>query len=40
MANRDGSNVVKVTSKGPELRAGVGPDGSKLTYIYDPAPGG
>ena len=39
VANRDGSNVVKVTSKARSFTPAWGPDGKKLVYIYDPVPG-
>jgi Tol biopolymer transport system component len=39
VANRDGSNVVKVTSKARSYTPAWAPDGTKLVYIYDPAPG-
>ena len=40
VASRDGSNVVKVTSKARSFTPSWAPDGTKLVYIYDPAPGG
>ena len=39
MANRDGSNVVKVTSKARSFTPAWAPDGRRLVYIYDPCPG-
>lgn len=40
VANRDGSNVVKVTTKARSYTPTWSPDGRQLAYIYDPAPGG
>ena len=40
VANRDGSNVTKVTSKSRSYTPAWAPDGRQLAYIYDPAPGG
>ncbi len=40
IANRDGSNVVKVTSKPRSFTPAWSPNGTMLAYIYDPAPGG
>jgi Tol biopolymer transport system component len=40
VANRDGSNVVKVTTKARSYTPAWAPDGRQLVYIYDPAPGG
>ena len=40
VANRDGSNVVKVTTKARSYTPAWAPDGRQLAYIYDPAPGG
>ena len=40
VANRDGSNVVKVTTKARSYTPAWSPDGRQLAYIYDPAPGG
>jgi Tol biopolymer transport system component len=39
VANRDGSNVVKVTTKARSYTPAWAPDGRQLAYIYDPAPG-
>ncbi len=40
VANRDGSNVVKLTTKPRSYAPTWAPDGAKLAYIFDPAPGG
>ncbi|MGI8810776.1 MAG: LpqB family beta-propeller domain-containing protein [Acidimicrobiales bacterium] len=40
VANRDGSNVVKLTSRARSFTPAWAPDSTKLAYIYDPAPGG
>lgn len=40
VANRDGSNVTKVTTKARSYTPAWAPDGRQLVYIYDPAPGG
>ena len=40
VANRDGSNVTKVTTKARSYTPAWAPDGRQLAYIYDPAPGG
>jgi Tol biopolymer transport system component len=40
VANRDGSNVVKLTTKPRSYTPAWSPDGRQLVYIYDPAPGG
>lgn len=39
VANRDGSNVVKVTTRARSYTPAWAPDGRQLAYIYDPAPG-
>jgi Tol biopolymer transport system component len=40
VANRDGSNVVRVTTRARSYTPAWAPDGRQLAYIYDPAPGG
>jgi Tol biopolymer transport system component len=40
VANRDGSDVTKVTTKARSYTPAWAPDGRQLVYIYDPAPGG
>lgn len=40
VANRDGSGVVKLTTKARSFTPAWSPDGRRLVYIYDPAPGG
>ena len=40
VANRDGSNVAKVTTRARSYTPAWAPDGRQLAYIYDPAPGG
>lgn len=40
VANRDGSNVTKVTTRARSYTPAWAPDGKRLAYIYDPAPGG
>jgi Tol biopolymer transport system component len=40
VANPDGSNVVKVTTRARSYTPAWAPDGRQLAYIYDPAPGG
>jgi Tol biopolymer transport system component len=40
LANRDGSDVVKVTTRARSYTPAWAPDGRQLAYIYDPAPGG
>lgn len=40
VANRDGSNVTKVTTRPRSYTPAWAPDGRQLVYIYDPAPGG
>lgn len=40
VANRDGSNVVKVTTRARSYTPAWAPDGRQLVYIYDPAPPG
>jgi TolB protein len=39
VANRDGSNVVKVTTKPRSFTPAWAPNGAMLAYINDPAPG-
>jgi Tol biopolymer transport system component len=39
LANRDGSNVTKVTTRPRSYTPAWAPDGRQLAYIYDPAPG-
>ena len=39
VANRDGSGVVRLTSKPRSFTPAWSPDGTKLVYINDPAPG-
>ncbi len=40
LANRDGTNVVRVTSKPRSFTPTWAPDGTRLAYINDPLPGG
>jgi Tol biopolymer transport system component len=40
VADRDGSNVVKVTSKARSFSPTWAPDNRQLAYIHDPVPGG
>jgi Tol biopolymer transport system component len=39
VANRDGSNVARVTSRARSFTPAWAPSGAMLVYIYDPAPG-
>jgi Tol biopolymer transport system component len=39
VAGRDGSNVVRITTKPRSFTPAWAPNGTTLAYIYDPAPG-